>query len=129
MKSRTKFQLFHGLLILFYMYMYVSSVFNLYWLNHSQVGSIFVIVIIGLFIVLKQHKNMIPILNIKIGQPKYKLVKLSVWMMILHFILASLTGLLMRFGIYTYSIHSQSKWIVPVLVVFHLVSYSINKWR
>jgi len=136
MKSKNHFKLFHSILLLFYIVMYSTSVFNLSYkwhlpLTHKQFGIIFVLIITtGLIfngkIIFKKLKHFFDFSN---GKFEIKLFKLSVVLMILHFILSVATGVLMNFGIDTYTFHVLSKYIVPWLVVFHLFTHTLKKYR
>jgi len=63
------------------------------------------------------------------GKFEMKLFKLSVVLMILYFILSIVTGVLMNFGINTYTFHALSKYIVPGLIIFHLFTNAFKKFR
>lgn len=136
MKSKNHFKLFHSILLLFYIVMYSTSVFNLSYkwqlpLTHKQFGILFVLIITtGLLfngkIIFKKLKHFF---DFSKGKFEMKLFKLSVVLMILHFILSIVTGVLMNFGIDTYTFHALSKYIVPALIVFHLFSNAFKKFR
>jgi len=125
MKNKTKFMIFHALLVIFYSYMYLSSVFdmNLPFITHGQFGFYMSLLIVATFLVFNKTliKKFKHYLNLNKGAKYFRLHKLSVILLIVHFLGAVATGILMRFY-NTYSFHSLSRFIVPVLIVFHLIT-------
>lgn len=134
MKNRTKFLIFHSLVAIFYIYMYASSVFNIDYkfslIDHGKFGFYMSILIILVFILF--HKTLISkfkhYFNFKKGKLPFKVFKLSVVLMILHFTFSVASGLLMRIGVNTYQFHALSKYIVPGILAFHLLSNIYRKF-
>lgn len=133
---KNKFKLIHRILFLFYLVMYSTSVFQLSYkwrlpLTHKQFGIGFVLIItIYLFFngnnVFKKLRHYF---DFSKGKFEMKLFKLSVVLMILHFVMSIISGVLMNFGLNTYAFHTLSKYIVPVLMVFHLLTHLFRKYR
>ena len=128
MKNRTKFLIFHSLMIVFYVYMYFTSITYLDnqwgWISHRQFGFVMSLLIIGTFILF--GKTLIPkfkhYFSLKKGNFKFKLFKISVILMIAHFVMSVATGIMMRYGINMYQYHKLSKFIVPALIIFHILT-------
>lgn len=126
MKSKTQFRIFHTLMQVFYLYMYVTAVFDVDIkfgiISHKQFGFVMAILILVTFVLF--HKTLIKklknYLNLKKGKISFKLFKVSVILLMTHFGLSVITGIMMNFGFQTYSIHALSKYIVPVIVTYHV---------
>lgn len=135
MKSRTKFLIFHSLMVIFYVYMYFTSITYLDsqwgWISHRQFGFVMSILILITFVLF--HKTLISkfkhYFNLKKGNMKFKLFKISFILMITHFTLSVVTGIMMRYGINTYQFHKLSKFIVPALVLFHISTRLLTKYK
>lgn len=130
MKNRTWFRIFHGVFILFYVLMYSTGVFNLRLpIYHNQVGILLVLVLFGLLMTKFKIITTILLNYLKLSLKNKKLLifKLSVWLLLIHFFLTIITGILMTQGIDLYAYHILSKFIVPVLLILHLASNYIRK--
>jgi hypothetical protein len=105
--------------------MYLSSVFdlNLPFITHGEFGFYMSLLIVATFIVFNKTliKKFKHYLNLNKGSKYLKLHKLSVIFLMVHFVGAVASGILMRFY-NTYSFHSLSRFIVPVLILFHLMT-------
>ncbi|MBI9012455.1 MAG: hypothetical protein JEZ08_09535 [Clostridiales bacterium] len=132
---KSKFKLFHGLLLMFYIVMYSTSVFQLSskWrlpLTHKQFGLGFALML-TIFLLFNGKtilKRLRYFFDLSKGKFMMKLFKLSVVLMILHFVMSIVSGVLMNFGLNTYVIHALSKYIVPILVIFHLFTHLFKKY-
>jgi hypothetical protein len=137
MKNRQAFRLFHGLVMVFYLIMYLTGVYfvDYKWslpLKHRQLG-LLVFVLIVLCFLLINRRGITKILKHHLkwqgGNPTFKLFKLSVMLLFTHFILALVTGGLMILGLNLYPYHRLSKFLVPILVGFHIVMQVIRKQK
>lgn len=136
MKTKTAFKVFHGILLSFYILMYSTSVFHLTYkwnlpVTHKQIG-IFYVAIITIFLAFNGKtifKKLKHYFDFSKGKIEMKVFKASVVLMILHFLLSVLTGAMMNFGINTYKFHAMSKYLVPGLIVFHLLSNVYRKYK
>lgn len=130
MKNRTWFRIFHGVFVLFYILMYSTGVFNLRLpIYHNQIGILLALVVFGLL--LTKYKIITKILfnylKLSLRNKKLLLFKISVWLLLIHFLLSIITGILMTQGIDLYAYHILSKFIVPILLILHLTSNYIRK--
>lgn len=131
MKTKHQFMIFHSLLMVFYTYMFISSVFKMEFsfIRHGQFGFYMSLAILGTFGLF--HKALIMkfkhYFSLKKGSIAFIIHKVSVLLLMSHFILSLLTGLLMRYN--TYRFHRLSRYVVPVLIVFHLLSNLYKRYR
>lgn len=127
MKNKTKFMIFHGMMIVFYIYMYMTSITK--WFNHKTGGVILTIFIVLIGVLFREalFSKFKHYFDFKTGHITFKVFKISVLLMMGHFVISVTTGVLMGLGINSYKFHRLSLYVVPVLVLFHLISRIIYK--